>query len=289
VGQKTGIAWTDHTFNAWWGCTKIEAPKQPDALPSACDFCYAAEMAERGDHGVWGKDAPRRFFGDAHWNEPRRWNKAAKKDGKQRLVFCGSMMDYLEDRRDLDEQRVRLAELVRDCDALDWQMLTKRPGKWHLMPDWFYKLPNVWSGTTIEGRDTLWRADKLREHPASIRFLSCEPLFSSLVPGLNLEGLHWVITGGESGTHLNPRTGPGLKLIDERALVVNVDGRWTPNPEREEWIRDIDALCRMHDVAHFFKQWGGPLPKSGGHMLDGKEVRLFPRGDELRAAQAALL
>jgi protein gp37 len=105
MGESTAIAWTDHTFNPWWGCTKIEGP---NGTGSACDHCYAATFAKRTGHDVWGKDGERRFFGDKHWNEPLRWENErprarAQHRASDHLVFCASMADVFEARDDLDE------------------------------------------------------------------------------------------------------------------------------------------------------------------------------------------
>jgi protein gp37 len=88
MGDITSISWTDHTFNPWWGCTKIEGPGESG---SACDHCYAASTAKRYGHDIWGKDADRRFLSDANWKKPLRWERQAIEDGHPHLVFCASM------------------------------------------------------------------------------------------------------------------------------------------------------------------------------------------------------
>src|ERR1043166_782056 len=118
MGANSAIEWTDHTFNPWWGCVKVSP---------ACDFCYAEVWGRRLGKGVGGKDAPRRFFADAHWNEPLRWNRAAAKVGIRRRVFCASMADVFEQRDDLNPQRERLWKLIDSTPNLDWLLLTKRP------------------------------------------------------------------------------------------------------------------------------------------------------------------
>ena len=93
MAETTAIEWTDATINFWHGCTKVGPP---------CDHCYAETWAKRTGNSVWGADAPRRFFGDKHWNEPRKWNARAQREGRTHRVFCASMADVFEDRRDLD-------------------------------------------------------------------------------------------------------------------------------------------------------------------------------------------
>ncbi|HEY2512934.1 MAG TPA: DUF5131 family protein, partial [Polyangiaceae bacterium] len=112
------IQWTDHTFNPWWGCQRVSP---------GCEHCYAEAFAKRTGHGVWGPTAQRRFFGEAHWKEPLKWNEAAKRSGQRARVFCASMADVFEDRWELEPHRARLAGLIRVTPHLDWLLLTKRP------------------------------------------------------------------------------------------------------------------------------------------------------------------
>src|SRR5258707_547906 len=126
MSQQSAIEWTDHTYNPWWGCTKISA---------GCDHCYADTLSTRYGHDVWGPDAPRRFFGDKHWAEPIKWDRDAAAAGVRRRVFCGSMCDWAEGRHDQAEARTRLFALIEATPNLDWQLLTKRPGAIpHLVP-----------------------------------------------------------------------------------------------------------------------------------------------------------
>ena len=156
MAKSTSIEWTDHTFNPWWGCTKISP---------GCDHCYAEGWARRVGESVWGHKQPRRFFRDSHWHQPRAWNAAAAAKQQRRRVFCASMADVFEDRRDLDAARERLWKLIADTPHLDWQLLTKRPQTVHRLAPWGENWPtNVWLGTTVEDQD---RADV--RLPISIR------------------------------------------------------------------------------------------------------------------------
>src|SRR5687767_4989547 len=118
MGQKSKIEWTDSTFNPWWGCVEVSP---------ACDHCYARTFAKRTGHSVWGKDAPRRIFGDTHWSEPLKWNRKAEAFGVRHKVFCASMADVMESGIHLDGQRERLWALIEASPWLDWLLLTKRP------------------------------------------------------------------------------------------------------------------------------------------------------------------
>lgn len=255
MSEKTGIAWTDHTFNPWWGCVKVSP---------ACTHCYAETLATRYGHPVWGTEAPRRFFGDKHWDEPLRWNTQAERDGIRRRVFCASMADVFEDREGLCSERARLFALIRDTPQLDWLLLTKRPENilrlWPesaRAPGW-RRWPNVWLGTTAENQQYAdERIPALLRVPARFHFLSYEPALGplNLQPWLcasGVDALHWVIAGGESGA--------GFRAADP------------------EWFRSVRDQCKGR-ARFFFKQWGGLRPKSNGAELDGREWTEVPQPD----------
>jgi protein gp37 len=162
----------------------------------------------------------RRFFGDKHWNEPRRWNRKAADAGVRRRVFCASMADVFEERSDLDEHRERLWELIVETPELDWLLLTKRPQNvlemvpddWHMegVEEWSGVWPaNAWVGTTVEDNaHARVRLRRLVRVPAPILFVSAEPLLGLLpdlrqflMPGRWSGGVNWVLVGGESGAH----------------------------------------------------------------------------------------
>lgn len=246
MGESTAIAWTDHTFNPWWGCERVSP---------GCQHCYAETFAKRTGNLVWGKNADRRRFGDKHWNEPLKWDRQAAAEGRQAFVFCASMADVFEDRPDHHDDRQRLWALIEDTPHLTWQLLTKRPEHVRDMVPvpWLLSWPhNVWIGTTVEDQQRAnERVPVLLDVPAEVRFLSCEPLVGSVVlaPWLH-EGIGWVIVGGESG----PRHRP---LDLEHARVI-----------RDE--------CEEAGVPFFFKQVGGQFPTSGGDLLDGRLWKARP-------------
>lgn len=270
MGESTKIEWADHTWNPWWGCTRVSA---------ACAHCYAATWAERWGVG-WGASAVPREFGDAHWRQPLAWSAKAKRDGVRRRVFCASMADVFEARDNergptLDRLRARLWELIEQTDGLDWLLLTKRPENvLEMIPaSWRAGLPsNVWVGATVENQE---QADRRIPHllrvPARVRFLSCEPalsfinicggLFTQPPVGepdespeaggmwrgpcaLGAAGLSWVIAGGESG--------PGAR------------------PMHPQWARGLRDQCTTAGVPFHFKQWGdwAPLPSDEPRRLD---------------------
>jgi protein gp37 len=196
MGVSTKIEWCDHTFNPWWGCTKVSP---------GCDYCYASNSSKRYGYSVWGKDAPRRFLSDAHWDEARKWNASAERSGTPARVFCGSMCDVMEERRDLADQRAKLYELIPETRWLNWLLLTKRPQNFRkfLPAVWLQSpLANVWGMATVELNVFRWRIRALAETPFVLRGLSCEPLLEDLdLRDYLASGLiHWVIAGGESGS-----------------------------------------------------------------------------------------
>lgn len=170
-------------------------------MSPACDHCYARELAKRFGWDVWGKDKPRRFFGDKHWQQPLSWNAAAEEVGTRYRVFCGSMMDICEDRTDLDKYRIHLWQLIEATPYLDWLLLSKRPQKFRQFLPWSLPRPNVWLMTTIESPEYYWRWKELADTPAVVRGISYEPALAKI----SLYDLRpavlpdWIIAGDESG------------------------------------------------------------------------------------------
>lgn len=266
MGEKTEISWCDHTFNSWWGCTKVSP---------ACDRCYAETWSKRTGLSIWGKDSDRRFFSEKHWEEPLKWNRAAEKSGTRKRVFCGSMCDIMEDRRDLDVWRQRTYSLIEETPNLDWLLLTKRPQNFRrFFPAlWLDQpRPNVWIMTSVESPEYLWRIDSLKGCPAVVHGLSIEPLLAPLpMLGEYLDGIEWTIVGGESGH--------GARPFDL------------------EWARDARDQCKAAGVAYFFKQAGANVfdssltasgkseslkfaDRKGGDMSEWPEdlrIREFPK------------
>ena len=212
------INWTDHTWNPWIGCRHVSAE---------CDHCYADSLVTNR----MGLD-----FGDVHrtktWADPLKWNRQApeleKILGRRVRVFCASLTDFFI--QDADPWRNEAWEIIRACTKLDWLILTKRP---LLIPS---RLPmfwgrngffNVWLGTTCGVRSSYSRVDALRKIPATVRFISAEPLLESLTD-INLDGYRWLIAGGESGSGFRPM--------------------------QEKWATELRDLCAKEDVGFHFKQ-----------------------------------
>jgi protein gp37 len=224
MAERTGISWTDATFNPWRGCAKVS---------DGCKNCYAETFSGRNPAvlGVWGPNGTRPVAAESAWRQPRAWDRKAARDGVRRRVFCASLSDVFEDRPDLEAPRARLWDLIRATPHLDWQVLTKRPeliGK--LMPAGAW--PNVWLGTSVESQEWAWRIDALGDAPQEVpvRFLSAEPLLGPLTLWDVLGGIQWVIVGGESGGEARPC--------------------------RLAWVRDLVIQCEDRNVAVFVKQLG---------------------------------
>jgi protein gp37 len=196
MAEKTGITWTDHTFNPWWGCVKVSP---------GCDNCYAEADAHRYGHDVWGKDAERRFFGEKHWNEPLKWNKKATQEQRRHKVFCASMADVFEVNPILKSEREKLWNLISETDMLDWLLLTKRANVGQIismLPGYWGEGPKqCWLGTTVESDDYRWRIGEILAIPAEVHFLSVEPqigpvdLEGYLTKERNRHRIDWVIIG----------------------------------------------------------------------------------------------
>lgn len=201
MGKDTKISWAHHTLNLWIGCEKVS---------DGCRHCYAetstyTRTQRAKGRELWGGAGERHIVSDATVNQVHRWNREARDSGERQRVFCSSLSDILEDRRELDEHRARLWDIVERCPNLDFLLLTKRPLNWLKMapPSWLRgDWPrNAWAGVTIESDRYLTRAHHLVEAArwAPVRFVSAEPLLGRLTMGHMAGQIDWVIIGGESG------------------------------------------------------------------------------------------
>lgn len=279
IMKNSKIAWTDHTFNPWIGCTKVSP---------GCLNCYAESLNERWHHGEnWGRGAPRKRTSAAYWKQPLAWNHdALEAEGiadnpkhpefrRSPRVFCASLADWLDEETPIG-WLADLIDLIRRTPALNWLLLTKRPDLF------FYRMSiavrysldirpcegsgmfdtadmiggwvrgdsprNVWVGTSVEDQA---RADKrvplLLDIPARVRFLSCEPLLECVslrtewfsCTRENRSAVDWVIAGGESG----PRF---------REMRVG-------------WATQLRDQCTSARIPFFMKQLGGHPNKR--HLL----------------------
>ncbi|MEO6326688.1 MAG: DUF5131 family protein [Thermoanaerobaculia bacterium] len=227
MGERTGIAWTDHTFNPWRGCEKVSP---------GCANCYAATLSKRNPAvlGEWGKGSARVMAAESYWRLPVKWNLDAQKTGIRRRVFCASLADVFEVRPDLEAPRARLFRIIEETPWLDWQLLTKRPesARWlALKAGWGAWPSNAWAGVTAEDQQ---RADEripeLLKIQADTRFVSYEPAIGPVDFRRWLVGIDWIIFGGESGN--------GARQCDA------------------EWARSTRKQCAAIGIPFFMKQLG---------------------------------
>lgn len=259
--NNTEISWTQLTWNPMSGCEKI-APE--------CKHCYAESLSEnkRGTAAFpQGFDLTLRPHKLA---EPARLRAPS-------LIFCNSMSDPGLAQLP-DDYRARIFDAIDATPRHRYQVLTKRPAD---LLAWFRRTgrrlsSSVWLGTTIGHPSRVDQVRSLhgfRDVGAAVLFISAEPLLGDLVgAGLRLDGVDWLITGGESGTHASsPRE------LDARFLVRR-DSRagWIPREDRAGWVRALRDEADRTGCAHWFKQWGGPRPTSGGRLLDGREHNGMP-------------
>lgn len=247
MGKVTGISWTDHTFNPWWGCTKVSP---------GCDNCYAEAFDKRVGGAHWGKGEPRRTFGDKHWNEPIRWNRDAEKEGRKHLVFCASMADVMDDEAP-EGARERLWKLIDETPHLIWQLLTKRPHRYNrYLPEKFAH-DNVWLGVTAENQEQynvrwpILAAVKIE----AVTWISYEPTIGPLTLTDFPMWPRWVIFGGESGANRREC--------------------------RREWAEHLlkERNEFMPWLSLFVKQFGGRTPAEGKAAIPPElNIQEFPGG-----------
>lgn len=262
MADKSSIEWTEATWNPVTGC---------DRVSEGCDHCYAQTLAKRlkaMGSGRYQRDGNARTSGPGfgltlHPDQlqlPQRWRQP-------RVVFVNSMSDLFHDAVPpwfVASVFKTMAETPRHT----YQILTKRPGRMaSVVATLGDPLPNVWLGTSVENQR--WadvRIPALLRTPASIRFLSCEPLLGPIVlPDVAFskgDGIDWVIVGGESG--------PRFRRMDPA------------------WARLLRDQCDEAGVAFFFKQWGGRTPKAGGRILEGRTWDGWPRSDRVEARAPSL-
>lgn len=265
MGKNSKIEWTDHTFNPWWGCTKVS---------EACKHCYAEAWSKRVGQKVWGPKADRRLFGEKHWLEPRKWNADALSDRRRRRVFCASMADVFEDRRSLDPWRTKLWELIEATPQLDWLLLTKRPEHVGGFTPWGETWPdNIWLGTTVENQAAAdERLPHLSKIPAAVRFISAEPLRGALEiePWLRTT-IDWVITGGESGPKARPSSPSWFRGLLTQCAAAGVPfhfkqwGDWVPDSQPKPDARSAPAIKQVDDGTVMLRVG----KKAAGRLLDG--------------------
>lgn len=239
MAEHSAIEWTDATWNPVRGCTKIGP---------GCKHCYAEVFAERF-RGVPGHPYERGFdprLAPDKLAEPLRWQTP-------KMIFVNSMSDLFHDEFP-DEYIEAVARVMVRANWHTYQVLTKRSARMASLLrgrlSFAAEAEHIWWGVSVENKKYgLPRIADLQKAPASVRFLSVEPLLEGL-GRVNLKGIHWVIVGGESGHGARPL--------------------------KKEWVTEVRDQCNDAGVPFFFKQWGGVQKKRAGRELDGKTYDGFP-------------
>ncbi len=246
MSTNSQIEWTENTWNPVTGCQRIS---------SGCQNCYAEKFARRlaamgqekyqGVVQLNGDGEPRwtgliRTFNET-LKEPLRWKKP-------RRVFVNSMSDLFHDDVPVDFI-ADIVRVIKETPQHTYQILTKRPERLAKVSEKIEWPENVWMGVSVENADYYQRIDLLRQVNVGVRFLSLEPILGPMTD-INLDGIDWVIVGGESG--------PG-----SRSITI-------------DWVREIRDKCFASNVLFFFKQWGGVNKKKAGRKLDSREHNEMP-------------
>jgi protein gp37 len=244
MSEHSDIEWTDATWNPVRGCTKITP---------GCDHCYAETFAERF-RGVPGHPYEQGFdlrLVPAKLAEPLRWKTP-------KMIFVNSMSDLFH--KDVPDDYVEVVGRVMErANWHTYQVLTKRSSRLRDMVQtklqFAAELANIWWGVSVEDRaHGLVRIKHLQQAPAAVRFLSVEPLLEDLGE-INLEGIHWVIVGGESGAGARPM--------------------------QKEWVLSLRDQCENAQIPFFFKQWGGVRKSKAGREIDSRTYDGIPNRAQL--------
>lgn len=244
MGSTTNIQWCDRSWNPWQGCQKVSP---------GCEKCYMFRDKRRygQDPETVVRSKPPTF------NRPLRWNRQAREAGRVDRVFVASWADFFS--KEADAWRPDAWAIMRECESLIFQVLTKRHGRIaaHLPEDWGDGWDNVWLGVSAENREW-WdrRVDALRLVPARVRFVSYEPALGPLGDDVDMQGIHWVIIGGESGHDARP-----FDIV---------------------WARSAIAACKAADVACFVKQLGANVIDTSGRTTFSAWARIkHPKGGDM--------
>lgn len=248
MSGKTSIEWATAVWNPTTGCKRVSA---------GCDNCYAFKLHDQR-YVAWTRGRMPTAAPQYHLPYSRLQLLADRLDDpaamkRPELIFVDSMADLFWEAVP-SEYIDRVFDTMEQVDHHIYQILTKRPDRMSQYVHERYQgglaPEHIWLGTSVEDARVLERVDQLRQAPARIRFLSCEPLLGSLST-LSLKGIQWVIAGGESGPRYRP-VDPG-------------------------WVDELRDMCLDAGVAFFFKQWGGARPKAGGRRLAGREWNQYPK------------
>ena len=232
--SQTKIEWTEETWNPITGCTKCS---------EGCLHCYAATFARRLQ-AMGNQRYKNGFDVTIHrdlFTRPITWKNP-------RMIFVNSMSDIFHD--DIsDEDILAIFETMNNASWHTFQVLTKRADRLTKLSSKIHWTQNIWMGVSVENEDAIPRVELLKKCGAQIKFVSAEPLLES-ISEINLDGIDWLIVGGESGAGCRPMN--------------------------KEWVVELRNLAEKTQTAFFFKQWGGFHHSKAGSELDGKLYKEFP-------------
>ena len=237
--SKTTIEWTESSWNPVTGCTKIS---------EGCRNCYAERMAKRL-MAMGQKNYKNGFSLSVHdqmLDLPKKWKKPRK-------IFVNSMSDLFHESLPFSVIEA-VFRIMNECYWHTFQVLTKRSEILRKFSKYLKWTENIWMGVSVECEDYLDRLEDLKKSSAYIKFISFEPLLSE-IKSPRLDGIDWVIVGGESG--------PGCRPVEAK------------------WVSGIKKYCEEQHVPFFFKQWGGTRKKKTGCILENREWKQMPIGVSL--------
>ncbi len=234
MSLSSKIEWTEATWNPITGCSKCSA---------GCEHCYAATLAKRlkAMGNIRYKNG---FDVTVHrdlFTRPLEWKKP-------KMIFVNSMSDIFHEKVS-DDDIISIFEVMNKATWHTFQLLTKRPERLAEITSKVEWTPNIWMGVTVENTPSIKRCEMLKQCDAKVKFISAEPLLES-IKGINLDGIDWLIVGGESGAGCRPL--------------------------KKEWVIELRDLAKENDIPFFFKQWGGFHHSQGGSELDGVQYKEYP-------------
>ncbi len=292
MGKDSGIEWTEHTFNPWWGCTKVSR---------GCTYCYAETWANRMQAGHWGPEAPRRFFRPKHFSGPIRWNRKAAEAGRFDRVMCGSMCDIFEIHGNeetnarMDEMRRRIWDIIPMTENLIWILVTKRPKNIMRLVPWDWRQdfpPNVWVMVTMEDQEAARnRINWVENIPAVVRAVSAEPLVGPIDPRVFRCGRcqgSGLLSTGRALRGLSPCPCCGGNGVSVNWIVAGGETGRQARPMDPAWVEDLRDFSLAYDIPFFFKQWGEWAP-ANPKLINSRGIYIGDSSRTLRHNEDAAL
>ena len=267
--ENTGISWAHNTQNFWVGCDKI-APE--------CAHCYIDRVLQKQGREPWGE-----VYRTQTWGAPSKWEVDCAIHNYAKRVFTCSLSDFFHAKA--DPWRAEAWRIIRKLSRLVWLILTKRPAliESRLPDDWGAGYPNVWLGVSTGCNQTLNKMDVLRKIPCAVRWISSEPLLEDISQQINLDGFHWVVTGGESGsgneyrwasTYQAPTNDPKVFTTEK----IKMDYDWKRGGRRTmmlRWAENLRDKTKAAGLPFMFKQVTSARSGQGVNAL-GRDWHEFP-------------